>query len=193
MPIGSGRGKCVFVLMVLVLMTAALAASFLAPWWSKMKFYDGVIEQSVDRISRYERLLKSKPQLQKKLEHLGKKIKKSGYFIHKGSSELAAAELQNRIKKIVSSAGGKLISTQNVAEASEEPLQKIEIKVRMKGDVAVLARVLHELEVASPVMTVENLSLRSRRTIKGRRKNRVEGYELDATFVLAGYLLEEKQ
>lgn len=58
----------------------------------------------------------------------------------------------------------------------------------MKGDVVALSKVLHELEGQLPVLMVQDISIRSRRTVKGRRQNRVEGYELDVSFGVVGYL-----
>ncbi|HID44717.1 MAG TPA: hypothetical protein EYP34_03035 [Chromatiaceae bacterium] len=188
MNLRSNNGKCVLLLGGVALLILLLLAMILWPWWNKMQFYDAAATQSADRIERYQRLLDSRPQLAKRLKTLRQDLGKRGFFITAANQELAAAELQNRVKKIVSGAGGKLISTQKVDIDKDGDTREIEVKVRMKGDVEALAKVLHELEGHLPVLMVQNISVRSRRTVKGRRKNRVEGYELDVNFGLVGYL-----
>lgn len=188
MNLRTQKSKCVLLLGALFLAAVLLLALILVPWWSKMQFYDGAARQSADHIERYQRLLDSRPVLGKRLKALRQDLRKRNYFVAAANQELAAAELQNRVKKIVTGAGGKLISTQKVDADKDGDTREIEIKVRMKGDVETLAKVLHELEGQLPIITVENISIRSRRTVKGRRKNRVEGYELDVSFGLLGHL-----
>ncbi len=188
MNLRTNKSKCVLLIGALLLGTALLLTLILLPWWSKMQFYDGVAKQAADRIERYQRLLDSRPLLGKRLKTLRQDLRKRNYFISAANPELAAAELQNRVKKIVTGAGGKLISTQKIDTDKDGDAREIEIKVRMKGDAQALAKVLHELEGQLPIIMVQNISIRSRRTVKGRRKNRVEGYELDVNFGLVGYL-----
>lgn len=188
MNLRTGKSKCVLLLGGMSLFILLLLAMIIWPWWSKMQFYDAAAAQSADRIGRYQRLLDSRPQLGKRLKTLRQDLGKRKYFIAAENQELAAAELQNRVKKIVTGAGGKLISTQKIDTDRDGDKREIEIKVRMKGDVVALSKVLHELEGQLPVLMVQDISIRSRRTVKGRRQNRVEGYELDVSFGVVGYL-----
>ena len=188
MNLRTNNGKCLLLLGSVSVLILLLLAVILWPWWNKMQFYDAAARQSVDRIERYQRLLDSRPQLGKRLKTLRQDLGKRGFFIAAANQELAAAELQNRVKKVVTGAGGKLISTQKVDTDKDGDTREIEVKVRMKGNVEALATVLHELEGHLPVLMVQDISVRSRRTVKGRRKNRVEGYELDVSFGLVGYL-----
>lgn len=188
MNLRTEKSKCVLFLGVLFLAVALLLVMIFVPWWSRMQFYDATASQSADRIDRYQRLIDSRPVLGKRLKALRQDLRKRNYFIAAANQELAAAELQNRVKKIVTGAGGKLISTQKVDIDKDGDTREIEIRVRMKGDVEALAKVLHDLEGQLPIIMVQNISIRSRRTVKGRRQNRVEGYELDVSFGLVGYL-----
>ncbi|WP_456376814.1 type II secretion system protein GspM [Thiolapillus sp.] len=188
MNLRTDNGKCVLLLGALFLSVMLLLALIFLPWWSRMQTYDAAASQSADRIERYQRLLDSRPLLEKRLKALRQDLRKRNYFISAANPELAAAELQNRVKKIVTGAGGKLISTQKLDADKDGDTREIEIKVRMKGDVEALAKVLHELEGQLPIIMVQDISIRSRRTVKGRRQNRVEGYELDVSFGLVGYL-----
>jgi hypothetical protein len=193
MNLRSDNGKCVLILGVASVVLLTLLAMIFLPWWSKMQSYDAAAVQSADRIERYQRLIDGRPALEKRLKALRQDLRKRKYFVVAANQELAAAQLQNRVKKIVTGSGGKLISTQKVDTDKDGDAREIEIKVRMKGDVETLSKVLHDLEGSLPILMVQNISIRSRRTVKGRRKNRVEGYELDVSFGLVGYLSGGKQ
>jgi len=182
------KNKCRWLLGAIVLVVVMLASLLFVPWWSKLQQYDKVQAQAVDHIVRYRRLLNSAPQLKGQLKELRRQLGERQYFMSAANPNLAAAQLQKRVKDIVAAAGGKLVSTQKVDGQSDSSVDNIEIKVRMKGDISALAGVLHELEGELPVIVVENLSVRSRRTVQGRRKDRVENYELDASFDMVGYL-----
>ncbi len=183
------KQRCALILGGLGLLVILVLALVIYPWWTRMQFYDKAVDQAADHIQRYQRLLDSAPEQRKKLKNLRQQLKKRKYFISAANPELAAAELQKRVKTIVTEAKGKLVSTQKMDTQGDGWIREIRIKVRMKGDVEALARVLHELEGQLPLVKVDNVSIRSRRTVKGRRRNRVEGYELDVSFELVGYML----
>ncbi|WP_456373484.1 type II secretion system protein GspM [Thiolapillus sp.] len=189
MNLPGNKQRCALLLGGMGLLVLLALAMIFYPWWSRMQFYDHAVNQAADHIQRYQRLLDSAPEQREQLKNLHQQLRKGKYFIAATNPELAAAELQKRVKTIVSEAQGKLVSTQKVDTQDEGIAREIRIKVRMKGDVEALSRVLHELEGQLPVVSVNNVSIRSRRTVKGRRTNRVEGYELDVNFELAGYML----
>ena len=185
------RKRCLLYLAGLVLLALLVVALILVPWWVQWQGYQETASETAQRISRYHALLESRDELKSRLDDLQKRLRKHGYFLEAANAELAAAELQQLIKETVEKAEGTLVSTQHVqgGEATGR-LRPVEIKVRMKGDVESLAKVLLELQGSNPVVSVEDLTVRSRRTVKGRRKNRVEGYSLDVNFRVVGYLLE---
>ncbi len=178
-------------LVAISLVILAVLAVFL-PWWNQMAFYDDEATSAADRMGRYQNLIARKPELAKELQQLRANQNKQGVFITAPSTELAAAQLQKQVKDEVSQAGGTLVSTQNLAADKDDLPGKITVRVRMKGDAGALAEVLHGIESAHPLMFVDNLSIKSRRTVKGRRKNRVTTYSLDVSFDLAGYMLGGK-
>ncbi len=179
--------SCVLWLGGSLLVAAILVAAVALPWWMKMNYYADITDTAVERISRYQRLMRSKPQLEQQQKVLQDKLRKRNYFIVAESSELAAADLQNKAKKFVVASGGSLMSTQYLGLNKDNP-RVIQVKVRMKGDVKALSSVLFDLENAKPILKVDNLAVVSRRSIKGRGSSRVEGYILDVTFVVSGYL-----
>lgn len=191
----SGNSKqlrCLISAALAVVLLVILGLAVILPWWNQMALYDEEALDTAERMGRYQNLIASKQDLAKELQQLRANQNKQGVFITAPSAELAAAQLQRHAKDAVSKAGGTLVSTQNLAQDPDDMPEKIQVRVRMKGDAGALADVLHNIESAHPLMFVENLSVKSRRTVKGRRKNRVTTYDLDVSFDLAGYLIGDK-
>jgi len=184
--------RCLISATLAVALLVLLGLVVILPWWNQMALYDDEALDAAKRMGRYQNLIASKQDLAKELQQLRANQNKQGLFITAPSTELAAAQLQKSAKEAVSQAGGTLVSTQNLEQDADDMPEKIRVRVRMKGDAGALADVLHSIESAHPLMFVENLSVKSRRTVKGRRKNRVTTYDLDVSFELAGYLLGGK-
>jgi general secretion pathway protein M len=73
------------------------------------------------------------------------------------------------IKKMVTDAGGELISTQVIPERKEQQFTRIAVKVRMTGSTVALRDVLYALETGNPILFIENLNLRPIRIGQMRR------------------------
>lgn len=184
--------RCVVSATLAITLLVLLGVAVVLPWWTQMELYEEEALDTAERMGRYQNLIASKQVLAKELQQLRANQNKQGLFVTAPSTELAAAQLQKRAKDAVSKAGGTLVSTQNLEPDPEDIPEKIRVRVRMKGDAGALAEVLHDIESAHPLMFVENIRIKSRRTVKGRRKNRVTTYDLDVNFDLAGYLLGGK-
>ena len=191
----SGNSKqlrCLISATLAVVLLVLLGLAVILPWWNQMALYDEQALDTAERMGRYQNLIASKQDLVKELKRLQASQNEQGLFVTAPSTELAAAQLQKRAKDAVSKAGGTLVSTQNLQPDPDDMPEIIRVRVRMKGDAGALAEVLHGIESAHPLMFVENLTVKSRRKVKGRRKNRVTTYDLDVSFDLAGYLLGGK-
>lgn len=174
-------------LLLLLLLVLVVAVSILVPWWLKMDFYQERIAALTERHQRYANLVTRKPLLQRELKALKKQFKVSQYYIDASTPQLAAAQLQQRVKQVITRAGGKLVSTQNLPRPEKDGDKKVAVRVRMNGDTDVLVKVLHDLEAGKPLLFVENLSIRSRKRVEGRRKKRKTIYSNDLHFDLIGY------
>ena len=184
--------RCLVSALVAVGLLLLLFMMIVLPWWNKMASYDEEASSIADRIGRYQNLIANKPVLEEQLQALRKNQNQQGIFLTAPTAELAAANLQKQAKDAVSKAGGTLVSTQNLQADGKSAQGKVSVRVRLKGDVGALLGVLHNIESAHPLAFVENLTIKSRRTVKGRRKNRVTTYSLDVSFDLVGYLLGGK-
>lgn len=187
--IKSQQHRCILSVIILLLLLSVVVITLIAPWWQKMSFYDDQANDMAERIGRYQRLIDSKDELHAELAKFRQQQMKRGYFLKAGNRELAAAQLQKTVKELVTPAGGTLVSTQTIAQNNKDDQGKVVVRVRMKGDVDALTSVLHAIESGHPLMFVENLTVRSRKTVRGRRGARKTVYNLDVNFDLASYLL----
>lgn len=190
--VDSKQLRCLISATLAIALLVLVALAVVLPWWNQMAVYDEQALDAAERMGRYQNLIASKQDLAKELQQLRANQNKQGVFITAPSTELAAAQLQKQAKDAVNQAGGTLVSTQNLEPDADDMPEKIRVRVRMKGDAGALAEVLHSIESTHPLMFVENLRVKSRRTVKGRRKNRLTTYKLDVNFDLAGYLLGGK-
>ena len=173
---------------LLLLVITLVGAIGLVPWWNNMRLYDEQSNGYTQQLHRYRAMTERGPALQAELDTVGQQLGLSEYYINATTSALAAAELQKKVKGVVEQAGGKLVSTQNIASTVQEDSDRIAVRVRMNGGVDILADVLHNLEGGRPLLFVENLSIRSNKRVRGRRGNRTTEFSLDTTFDLVGFL-----
>jgi general secretion pathway protein M len=184
------RCHCLLSAGLLLLMLSVTGAAILLPWWSQMQIYDARMLELMERLERFRALSAKRPLLESQLQQVRQQREKNEYYIDAATPAVAAATLQRKVKQVVESSKGELVSTQNLPQRPDEESEQIAIRVRMSSDVEGLAKTLHKLEGGRPLLFVDNLSIRSRKRIRGRRKNRTVEYRLDIRFDLAGYLRE---
>ena len=179
---------CFRALALLSLIIVLAAAAALLPWWQKISEYDAQSSSYLDQLERYRNMNQRRPELLAQLAAIREQLRLSEYYIDAATPALAAAELQKKAKQVVEQAGGKLVSTQNIAGSIQENPGRIAVRVRMTGGVEIVAEVLHALEGGRPLLFVEELTIRSNKRVRGRRGNRTTEFVLDSTFDLVGFL-----
>lgn len=184
----SNKRQCLLSAGLLLLIILLLGSAIFIPWWDKMRFYKEETMEQVVRLQKFKALNDSRKALEAQLKSVRQQSARSRLYINATTPALAAAELQKRVKQTVEAQGGKLVSTQNIAKGQSTNSNEIVIRVRMSGGVEVLTKVLHTLEGEAPLLFVENLSIRSHKRVRGRRRNRTTQYRLDIHFDLIGYL-----
>lgn len=107
-------------------------------------------------------------------------------FLHSTNNALAAAELQDRLKMLVESVHGELRSTQILPARDEGKVRRITIRGQISTDIAGLQRVFYQLESTEPMLFLDNVEIRPRRTWRLRAASEDGGIE--AQFDLYGYM-----
>lgn len=178
-------------LLGLVVLLVALAV--LIPWWSKMAFYDDDIASKGNQLERFLAMNARRPALEAELNTVRRQLQRSNFYMNADTPALAAAELQKKVKQIIESRGGHLVSTQNVDAFGAEGPQQIAIRVRMTGDTEGVTKVLYELESAKPLLFLDNLTVRTQRRVTGRGQDRSFDMVLDVTLDLIAFLREKPE
>ncbi len=177
----------VVALTVLVMVCAAFYGLVVQPVWAKHQLYRQSIAQSKALLVKYRRIGAGLRDLRKELEELPKRQATQGVYLHGASDALAAAELQNHVKGIVTSTGGELRSTQILPIRNEEKFTRIAIRVQMRGRIDTLQKMFYILEAGKPFVFIDNFDIR-RRKVRRRQNEPERDVKLDVRFDLYGYM-----
>ena len=104
-----------------------------------------------------------------------------------GGFELAAAELQRLLKRIVAEKDVQVVSAQSLTTRQEAGFDRIALKVRMRGELENIVQTFYEIETGEPFVFLDNVSIR------GSRGRRVGGkvstlQVLDIDMEVIGYM-----
>jgi hypothetical protein len=145
------------------LVLAALAAglvygALVRPIIDWHRRYDERFSSTSLRLAQMRRVAAEGAQTRKLIEERRRANPAKHLYLQERNAALAAAELQDLIKRAVTGGRGELISTQVVPR---ESAREITVKVRLRGTVSTLQRTLHELEGDFPMLFVDHLSVDS--------------------------------
>lgn len=147
------------------------------------------VAQQQALLQRYREIGSRLPQLQAELAELRRAQSANGGFLQGTNDVIVAAQLQDRLKRLVEAAQGNLQSIQVLAVREEGKFRRVTIRGQMNLSTAGLQRVVYEIESGSPVLFLDNLDLRPHvRT--DRPEEAVDS--LDIGFDLYGYLATDK-
>ncbi|MEW8038163.1 MAG: type II secretion system protein GspM [Candidatus Thiodiazotropha sp.] len=177
---------------ILLLLVAALLVLVIYPVWSMNKRYEDQIEDTQFQIQRYRRIAVQDDRYQLEFTKLKLNRKSDLRYLQSNTDSLANAELQRKIKQVVSAGKGEIISTQTVQVSQDEMLQGVAIRVRMKSTLENLTKILHQLETQKPYLFIDNITLRSRNLARRRLPNKQQPTEairvLELDFLVLGYI-----
>jgi general secretion pathway protein M len=87
----------------------------------------------------------------------------AGRLVLEGANEqLAAADLQARLKRLIESNGAVMKSTQILPPREEGNFRRVILRVAMETNIEGLQKIFHTLEMTNPLLFVDNIEIRSR-------------------------------
>jgi hypothetical protein len=193
---GHCGARCIYALLIASGLALLGVVAVVLPWKAQMGSYQDAAEASLERLTKLRGLDAQKPLLEQRLATFRKDIATSELYLRATTPALASAELQGRVKKIVESASGSLVSTQALQDVEEGGARRVSVQLRMTGDINALAETLYGIEAAPPLLFVDNLTVNVQRA---RRARKPRGQEtapssaaelLDVTCDISVYLLE---
>lgn len=136
-------------------------------WLDRYRYYQNNIEQAQERLQRFDRLAAERPALEQRLQQLSQENRTDEFYLAQTAPNLAATELQQQVKAIVESNGGRLASTQVLPVGSENGFTRVAIRVQLLvTDMTTLQRSLHALESAEPLLFIDQVQMRAREVRK---------------------------
>jgi general secretion pathway protein M len=109
-----------------------------------------------------------------------------GNFLEGDVPAIIAARLQKKLKTIIESNGGNLVSTHAITGNDDDVYPKVTIKVHMQVDMNALQAVLFNLTTNKPLLFTDNLLIQRRHT-SSKRQNKNAGL-IEVRFDVTGYL-----
>ena len=154
--------------------------------------YAGEIADLKDSELRFRQIAAQRADIEKRLAEVRQFQAGANYFLPEDSFDLAAANLNSKLKQIIADKAKdaqrcQLISSQNERPTAPEPYQRVVVKVRMRCDLDDLTEILYELENATPFLFVNELNLYQQLMFQGGMPQPNLG-DMDARFDVSGYI-----
>lgn len=155
------RLLCALAWLIALTLPLAVLAGILIPWADQLASLDRRIATATDQLTRYRRLIQTLPQLRAELERVRGNDRYKEFYFSAPTPALAGAKLQGQVQEIVTSAQGRLVSTQLLPEEQNQEPPRVRVRTQIQGTTEVLLEVLYRIEQARPFLFVEQLGVRS--------------------------------
>ena len=180
---------------ILIAALLLIYAGIIMPALAKRTEYRQQIEELQFQYDRFDKLVNQRDSIRKQLELLRQQQTDTSGFLENKPESLAAADLQNRIKTIIESKGGSLISTQVVQHDNDATFPDVRIRIQMRADTEALQEVIYALESGQPTLLLDNVYLQKRNVGAVRRSAVRTPQEHDAElievrFEITGYIFQ---
>jgi general secretion pathway protein M len=177
---------------LLLLLALFLVYVLFAHWWFVAPLMDSRTEliELRDEEARYRATAQQRKAVEERLAEVRAFEAGNPGFLTEANFDLAASALIQRLQEQVNLLGAGerclVVSRTPFRQKSEEPFERVTVKVRMRCEMEHFVAVLHGLESGSPQLFVAELGITSRRGIAPPGQAAV-GY-LDVAFDIYGYL-----
>jgi general secretion pathway protein M len=158
-----------FALLLLIAVLVAVWSLVVAPVHELRQSNDVKLAQSQELIVRYQRLAATRDRLQRQTDELHRRAKATTGYLEGASPALAAAALQNTIKRLVTRHGGTIKSAQMLSPKEENGLQKVPVRIQLSAELPALQKILHAFETGATYLFLEDLNIRASRARPARR------------------------
>jgi general secretion pathway protein M len=181
-------------LLAVLLLLGALLLGYLlfVHWWFVAPLMAARTEliELRDEEARYRATAQQRKAVEERLAEVRAFEAGNPGFLTEANFDLAASALIQRLQEQVNLLGAGerclVVSRTPFRNRSEEPFERVTVKVRMRCEMEHFVSVLHGLESGSPQLFVSELGITSRRGIAPPGQPAI-GY-LDVAFDLYGYL-----
>ncbi|WP_319781381.1 type II secretion system protein GspM [Oceanisphaera sp. IT1-181] len=183
-----------------VLLVAALllvVGLLIAPLLQLFIHQRQTLTQLESQLLHYRRIYDELPQTKLQIQSLQQQNPDSALYVPETSFSLASAWLQQYISTLVGRHDIQLVSIQNQQLNEQTPLLGIVLGVHLKGQLAQLVPLFHQVESSKPILFIDDLVItanaRPNRPSRRRQNPRLpQQAALDIRFNLIGYSIGEQ-
>lgn len=179
------RQSRILALSLLLVLAAMMIALVAVPVFWLHRHYDQAIEQQLDLQARYSRVAATASGLTKQLEALKAKGARS-FFLKSPVPALAASEVQEMVKSVLESNGGRITSMRIPEHKDDGNYRKVTVNIQTIAKIGAAQKIFYILETQRPYLMLNNVGLRAIQVQRG-----VNPPGLDADFLIqfdvAGY------
>jgi hypothetical protein len=176
----------IFSLGILFLVILAFYTVLIQPAISARSKNTERIEDLMFQSSKFTLSSQESDSLKEKIANLKNQNPNKNIFLQNKAPAIVAADLQKKIKALVESSGGNLVSTHALTDGKEELFSKITVKVRMRTDMNALRDVFYQIAISEPLLFTENILIQKSRA-RSRKKQRVDN-QIEVRFDVSGYM-----
>jgi hypothetical protein len=144
------------------------------------------IEDLMFQSSKFSLSSQDSVSLNEEIANLKKQNPDKNNFLENKAPAIVAADLQKKIKALVESSGGNLVSTHALTDGKEKLFSKITVKVHMRTDIKALRGVFYQIAINEPLLFTENILIQKSRA-RSRKKQRVDN-QIEVRFDVSGYM-----
>lgn len=158
--IKSARSRRIAAIALLAAALVVVAAVITLPVYFVHDHYDAEIVKMQRQLKGFMALSRQQPQFVEAIDLL--KSRDSRKFFLKGvSPALASAELQDVVKSVVDSSGGRVLSVQVLPPGDEAGYRRIGATIQISTNIQSLRRTLYALEAKEPYLFIDGLIVRA--------------------------------
>jgi len=181
------RQRRLLALAILLIVLCIIYSITVVPVLIANQHYRETIAGMESRLAQLQRAAAIGTSLQPQYEQLMRWKETDSHYLKSNSAALAAAELQRLIKRIAVAQYAEVLSTQILTASQEQDLNRISLKVRIRGTLEKIVQVFYAIETSEPFMFLDNISVRAKSGRRGRSKIPAP-QRLDVDLELIGYM-----
>ncbi len=145
------------------------------------------IAEKRDRLERLERVAAELPGLRSMLAQLRNSAKRTDLLLEGPSDAVASANLQGKLKELISQVGAEMTSAESMPPAPRGDFRRVGVRVVMVGELEMLVTVLNSIEQAHPPLFVDDIEIRNRNNFVVPAKAPDKSPPLNIAFYVYGY------
>lgn len=162
----------ILALSLVLALAGAVYSLAVGPVLDAHRGYAETIEQARGRIEMFGRTGATRKPLERQLAELRKRANSTSGYLEAKSAALAAAQLQDRVKRIVTRNGGAIRSLQTLPAKNERDLERVSIRIQMTARIEQLQKIFHAFETGRTYLFVDDVNVRVQRTRRARRRRK---------------------